>query len=176
MEAFSVSQANVFPAGLLSLPPSRTAPTHSSHLPAFPQHDACPEKKLHPGEPWPWLCHPITLYLKDLKSSNVQDSQERGPLPVGLVQGFVHTAEDPAEKALVRGLGQSLDGKVGLWGERGDTVTPVGCVFTGTQQMAPIFILLLLLIGPQKTHTHKKETTPCLHPAESGREGERAQI
>lgn len=47
-EAFSVSQASAFPAGLLSLPPSRTAPTLSRHLPAFPQHDACSEGKLHP--------------------------------------------------------------------------------------------------------------------------------
>lgn len=40
-------------------------------------------------------------------------------MPVGLVQGFVHAAEDPAKEALIGGLGQSLDGKVCLWGEQG---------------------------------------------------------
>lgn len=65
-------------------------------------------------------CHDAaTLYLKDLKSSDVQDPQERSPLPVGLVQGFVHTAEYPAEKALIGGLSQSFYGKVGLQGGGG---------------------------------------------------------
>lgn len=67
---------------------------------------------------------PAKFYLEDLKPRDVQDPQERSPLPVGLVQGFVHAAEDPAEEAFIRGLGQSLYGEVCLRGERGDMVIP----------------------------------------------------
>lgn len=55
-----------------------------------------------------------TAYFKDLKSSNVQDANERGSLSLGLVQSFIDSQHQPAEHPLVRGFGQSLDCKLSL--------------------------------------------------------------
>lgn len=53
-------------------------------------------------------------YLKYLKSGNIKDSQEGGSLTLGLVQGFVDSAQDPAEHTFVDSLSQSFNGKVSL--------------------------------------------------------------
>lgn len=53
-------------------------------------------------------------HIEDLEAGDVQDPNERGALPLGLVQGLVDTQHQPAEHALVGGLGQGLDGKVSL--------------------------------------------------------------
>lgn len=53
-------------------------------------------------------------YLENLKAGNVQDAQEGGALPFGLVQGFVHPGEDPAEEPLIGCFGQGLYCKVSL--------------------------------------------------------------
>lgn len=53
-------------------------------------------------------------YLKDLKSSNVKDSDEGGSLSLGLVQSFVNSHHQPAEHPLIGGFGQSLDSKLSL--------------------------------------------------------------
>lgn len=55
-------------------------------------------------------------YIEDLEAGNVQDSDERGALPLGLVQGLVDAQHQPAEHALIGGLGQGLNGKVSLGG------------------------------------------------------------
>lgn len=54
------------------------------------------------------------MYLKDLKSSDIQDTNERGSLPLGLIQGLIDSHDQPAEHPLVGGFGQSLDCKLGL--------------------------------------------------------------
>lgn len=86
---------------------------------------------------------PAKLYLEDLKSRDVQDPQERSPLPVGLVQGFVHAAEYPAEEAFISGLGQSLYGKVCLRGSEGTWLFPTCCVLTAARPTAQILNLPL---------------------------------
>lgn len=53
-------------------------------------------------------------HLKDLEASDVQDAQEGRGLSFALVQGLVHSGQDPAKKAVVHGLRQRLDGKIGL--------------------------------------------------------------
>lgn len=52
--------------------------------------------------------------LKDLKPSNVQDTQERGTLALGFVQSLVDTGQDATEQTLIHGFGQGLHCKVGL--------------------------------------------------------------
>lgn len=53
-------------------------------------------------------------HIKDLEAGDVQDPDEGGALALGLVQSLVDAQHQPAEHALVGGLGQGLDGKVGL--------------------------------------------------------------
>lgn len=53
-------------------------------------------------------------YLEDLKPSDVEDADEGGALPLGLVQRFVDPHDEPAEHPLVRGLGQGLHSKLCL--------------------------------------------------------------
>ena len=53
-------------------------------------------------------------HLKDLEAGDVEDADEGGPLPLGLVQRLVEPHHQPAEHALVRGLGQGLHGKLCL--------------------------------------------------------------
>ena len=51
----------------------------------------------------------LLLYLEDLKSSNIQDSNERCALALGPVQSFVDPGYQPLEEALIHGLTDSLD-------------------------------------------------------------------
>lgn len=53
-------------------------------------------------------------HLEDLKSSDVQDPDERGPLALSAVQGSVDPVHQPAEQTLICGLRQSLHCKVSL--------------------------------------------------------------
>lgn len=63
---------------------------------------------------------------------------------MGLVQGFVHTGEDPAEKALISGFGQSLYGKIGLQqGSKGTWLFPAHCT-------CPTFLYLRDLLSMLK--------------------------
>lgn len=57
--------------------------------------------------------------LEDFKSSDVQDADERGSLPLPAVQSSVDPVDQPSEQTLVRGFGQGLNGKVSLGGETG---------------------------------------------------------
>lgn len=50
----------------------------------------------------------------DLKAGDVQDAQEGGALAGATVQGSVEAQDQPAEEALVGGLGQGLQRKVSL--------------------------------------------------------------
>lgn len=52
--------------------------------------------------------------LKNLKSSDIQDSDERRPLPFGPVQSFIDTVNQPAEEPLVGSFCQSFYCKVCL--------------------------------------------------------------
>lgn len=54
--------------------------------------------------------------LEDLEASNVQDAQEGGALAGTAIQGPVEAQDQPAEEALVGGLGQSLQCEVSLQG------------------------------------------------------------
>ena len=54
--------------------------------------------------------------LEDLKARDVQDAQEGGALAGAAVQGPVEAQNQPAEEALVGGLGQGLQREVSLWG------------------------------------------------------------
>ena len=56
----------------------------------------------------------IPVYLEDLKAGNVQNADEGSSLALGPVQGLVDAVDQPAEQALVRGLGQGLHRKVSL--------------------------------------------------------------
>lgn len=56
----------------------------------------------------------MPVYLEDLKAGDVQDADEGRSLALGLVQSFVDAHDQPAEHPLVRGFGQSLDGKLRL--------------------------------------------------------------
>lgn len=60
----------------------------------------------------------VISHLKNLKSSDVQDSQEGRRLPLALVQSLVDSGQDPAKEALVHGFSQCLHRKVGLVGRR----------------------------------------------------------
>ncbi len=53
-------------------------------------------------------------HLEDLKSSDVQDPDERGPLALSAVQGSVDPVHQPAEQTLICGLRQSLHCKISL--------------------------------------------------------------
>lgn len=53
-------------------------------------------------------------HLKDLKSSDIQDADKGGSLSLCLVQRLIDPHHQPAEHPLVRGFGQSLDGKLSL--------------------------------------------------------------
>jgi hypothetical protein len=53
--------------------------------------------------------------VKDLKSGNVEDADERGALALGAVQGPVDPRHDPLEEALEHGLGDGLHGKLDLF-------------------------------------------------------------
>lgn len=53
-------------------------------------------------------------HLKDLKTSNVEDSQEGGSLAFGLVQGLVDSAKDPTEQSLKHSFSQGFNSKVSL--------------------------------------------------------------
>ena len=53
-------------------------------------------------------------YLEDLKSCNVEDSDEGGPRAFAPVQGLVDPGDDPLEELLVDGLGEGLTGKLNL--------------------------------------------------------------
>lgn len=61
-----------------------------------------------------------STYLKNLKSSNVKDPQERSSLSFCFIESFVHAGQDPTEKTLKFCLGQSFYGKVCLEKVRGD--------------------------------------------------------
>ena len=54
--------------------------------------------------------------LEDLEAGDVQDAEEGGALAGTAVQGTVEAQDQPAEEALVGGLGQGLQREVGLWG------------------------------------------------------------
>lgn len=58
--------------------------------------------------------------LENLKTSNVQDADEGGPLPFGSVQSFVNAMDQPAEQTLICGFSQGLNSKVSLQAERGE--------------------------------------------------------
>lgn len=60
---------------------------------------------------------PPSAHLEDLKSSNIQDADEGGSLPLPAVQSSVDPVNQPPEQTLVRRLCQSLNGKVRLQGE-----------------------------------------------------------
>ena len=53
-------------------------------------------------------------YLKDLKASDVQDTDEGGPLAFCPVQSLVDAMDQPAEQTLIRGFSQGLHRKVSL--------------------------------------------------------------
>lgn len=57
---------------------------------------------------------PRRSYLKDLKPSDIEDADEGGSLPLGLVQRLIDPEHQPAEHPLIRSFGQSLDGKLRL--------------------------------------------------------------
>lgn len=66
-------------------------------------------------------------HVEDLEAGDVQNPDEGGALPLGLVQGLVDAQHQPAEHALVGGLGQGLDGKVSLrGGTPGDSASDTG--------------------------------------------------
>lgn len=56
----------------------------------------------------------ISKHLKDLKASDIQDADERRPLPFGPVQSLVDAVDQPAEQPLICCLGQSFNSKVSL--------------------------------------------------------------
>lgn len=58
--------------------------------------------------------HEAEAHIEDLEAGNVQDPDEGGALPLGLVQSLVDAQHQPAEHAFVGGLGQGLNGKVSL--------------------------------------------------------------
>lgn len=53
-------------------------------------------------------------YLKNLKSSDVQDPNEGGPLPFGPVQSFIDAVNEPAEEPLIGSFCQSFYCKICL--------------------------------------------------------------
>ena len=53
-------------------------------------------------------------YLKDLKTSNVQNTNKWGSLPLGSVQGLVDSHHDPFEHSFVKRLGNCFNGKFSL--------------------------------------------------------------
>ena len=57
---------------------------------------------------------PRKPYLEDLEAGDVQDADEGGPLPLGLVQGLVDPHHQPAEHPLVGRLSQRLHRKLRL--------------------------------------------------------------
>lgn len=63
-------------------------------------------------------------YLKDFKSSNIQNSNERRSLSFGPVQSFVNAVNKPAEEALVGGFCQSFHCKVCLEMQTGTFIYP----------------------------------------------------
>lgn len=83
-----------------------------------------------PGSGWPGE-HGRGAHFKDLEASDVQDADERGALPLGLVQSLVDAQHQPAEHSLVGGLGQGLDGKVRLGG---DTPRGTECQMQGASK------------------------------------------
>lgn len=52
--------------------------------------------------------------LENLKTCNVQNTNEGGSLPFGSVQSFINAVDEPAEKTLVCCFAQSLNSKVSL--------------------------------------------------------------
>lgn len=59
-------------------------------------------------------------HIKDLEAGDVQDPDEGGALPLGLVQSLVDAQHQPAEHPLVGRLGQGFNGKVSLRGTPGE--------------------------------------------------------
>lgn len=57
---------------------------------------------------------PGSPHLKDLKASDVEDADEGGSLPLGLVQSLVDPEDQAAEHSLIRSFGQSLNSKLCL--------------------------------------------------------------
>ena len=53
-------------------------------------------------------------HLKDLKTSNIQDTDERRPLAFGSVQSLVDAVDQPAEQTLICCLGQGFNSEVSL--------------------------------------------------------------
>lgn len=66
-----------------------------------------------------------SAHLEDLKARNVQDAQEGGTLPWASIQGTVEPQNQPAEQALVRSFGQSLQRKVSLQGRSQSEAQPM---------------------------------------------------
>ena len=56
----------------------------------------------------------VSVHLKDLKASDVQDAQEGGRLPLALIQRLVDSGQDPTKQPLVHRLSQSLHRKISL--------------------------------------------------------------
>ena len=46
----------------------------------------------------------VTGYLEDLEPSDVEDTNERGPLSAGTVQRLVDTSDEPQKHSLVQSL------------------------------------------------------------------------
>lgn len=60
-------------------------------------------------------CRELTSpYLKNLKTSNVKDSNEGCTLSLGLIQCLVDAHNQPPEHPFISGFSQSLNGKVSL--------------------------------------------------------------
>lgn len=60
-------------------------------------------------------CKDLTSpYLKNLKASNVKDSNEGCTLSLGLIQSLVDAHNQPPEHPFVSGFGQCFNGKISL--------------------------------------------------------------
>lgn len=57
-------------------------------------------------------------HLKDLKTSDIQNANERGPLTFGPVQGFVDAMNQPAKESLIGCLSKGFNSKVSLKGKQ----------------------------------------------------------
>lgn len=71
-----------------------------------------------------FLTHQLATcsHLKDLKASDVEDSQEGGSLTFGLVQCLVDSGQDPAEQTLKHSFSQGFGGKVSLTNTHGEHI------------------------------------------------------
>lgn len=81
-------------------------------------NNAITHRGLHFVDMYLFLRKHYNEHLKDLKTSDIKNANERGPLTFRPVQGFVDAMNQPTKESLIGCLSKGFNSKVSLKGKQ----------------------------------------------------------